>query len=178
MKHIFKLTGSLILDQFVGIISGCMMVLPVVLLNQSVIKNGLYGYLLAFIVCFGFYTYTTYRSAFQSGFRDHHRIIKDKKYRGYWYKGLIGGLIAMIPLLVIYIFYRITGAGIIAVYFQMADMYWTWPMINILPNHKQLVMILAFVPMIIIPWIGYIAGYKNFLIVDALLNLYRKFFEK
>lgn len=174
MKHLFKLAGSLLLDQFVGIISAFMLVLCV----AGIFKNSLTGYALAFCICFGFYVYVTYNSAFKSGFHDSHRAIKDRQYKGYWYKGGIAGAISALPLFVIYVVYQITGAGIVAVYYMIADMYWTWPMCCMFPNHRQAVIALAFVPIVVIPWIGYIAGYKNFMITDVVMKLYKKLAEK
>ncbi len=174
MKHILKCSGSLLLDQFVGIISGFMLVLCV----SALFENSLMGYTLAFCICFGFYAYVTYNSAFKSGFRDKHRIAKDTHYFGFWYKGALAGILAAVPLFGLYVAYQITDAGILAFYYMIADMYWTWPMINMFPNHQPLVMALAFLPMIVIPWVGYIAGYKNFMVADLAAKLYKKFAAK
>lgn len=174
MKHFFKLFGSLLADQFIGCISGFMLILCV----STFFKNSLSGYVLAFIICFGFYAYVTYNSAFKSGFHDHHRTIKDTRYSGYLYKGASAGALSATPIMILYIIYKITGSGILGVYYMVANMYWTWPMINIFPNHQPLVMPLVVLPVVIIPWIGYIAGYHNFLITDHLVNLYQKFNEQ
>jgi len=174
MKHIFKCVGSLLLDQFVGIISGSMLVLCV----SALFQNSLLGYTLAFCICFGFYAYVTYNSSFKSGFRDKRRIEKDPSYHGYLYKGAVSGGLAALPLFGLYLSYRITGAGVLGLYYMIANMYWTWPMINIYPNHQPFVMSLAFVPMVVIPWIGYIAGYKNFLLADLAVKIYNKFAQK
>ncbi len=171
MKHLLKGIGSLLLDQLVGIISGFMLVLCV----SAIFNNSLTGYTVAFCVCFGFYAYVTYNSAFKSGFHDKKRISKDPHYFGYLYKGALIGGVAALPLFSLYITYRISGAGILALYYMIADMYWTWPMINMFPNHQPFVMAFAFVPMIVIPWIAYIAGYKNFMISDQAIKLYKKF---
>lgn len=171
MKYLLKTAVSLLADQVVGIISGFMLILCV----SAIFKNSLTGYIIAFCICFGFYIYVTYLSAFKSGFHDSHRVIKDTAYRGYLYKGALAGLFSAIPLLIIYIIYKITNAGILAIYFMIANMFWTWPMSNIFPNHIQAVFISAFVPLIIIPWLGYIAGYRNFLFSDQFMKIYRYF---
>ena len=169
MKHILKLAGSLLLDQFVGIISGFMLVLCVSVLFQ----NSLSGYTLAFCICFGFYYFVTYNSAFKSGFRDKHRILKDRSYKGYLYNGLIAGAVAAIPLVILFILCRVTEASIMVLYYMIVNMYWSWPMMNIFPNHLNAVMICAFVPMAIIPWAAYIAGYHNFLFSDLIIKCYK-----
>ncbi len=174
MKHLLKVTAALLLDQLVGTISGFMLVLCV----SVIFKNNLNGYLIAFFICFGFYAYATYNSAFKGGFRDTHRIRKDPAYHSYLYKGALAGILSAVPLLVIYVIYRMTGAGIVAVYYMIANMYWTWPMSNIFPNHLQTVFALAFVPIVFIPWLGYIAGYKNFMVSDLAVKLYKKHIEK
>ncbi len=171
MKHFFKLFGSLMADQFIGCISGFMLVLCV----ATFFKNSLMGFVLAFIISFGFYAYVTYNSAFKSGFHDSHRAIKDENYSGYLYIGAAAGALSAAPLMILYIIYKALNAGILGVYYMVANMYWTWPMINIFPNHQPLVMPLVVIPMILIPWLGYIAGYKNFLLLDYFMNLYQKF---
>ncbi len=174
MKNLIKTVGALLLDQLVGIISGFMLVLCV----SVIFKNSLNGYIIAFCICFGFYAYVTYNSAFKAGFHDSHRIAKTPSYYGYLYKGALAGAVSALPLLVIYILYRITNAGIIALYYMIANMYWTWPMGNIFPNHLPTVLALSFIPPVIIPWIGYIAGYKNFMVYDLAVKLYKKYFVK
>lgn len=174
MKHLLKLVGSLLLDQFMGTIAGSMMVLCV----YTFFKNSLTGYILAFIFCFIFYAYATYNSAFKSGFHDSHRAIKDTAYRGYWYKGAISGLISAVPLAIVYIIYLTADKGITGTFYMIMNMYWTWPMINIFPNHIYTVMPLVIVPLTVIPWLGYIMGYKTIFLTDVFLNLYQKFFPK
>lgn len=171
MKRLLKLSGSLILDQFVGIIAGSMLVLCVALL-----KNSLMAYVGAFIFAFSFYAYATYNSSFKCGFRDHHRIRKDATYKGYLYKGAISGFIAAIPLSSLYFVYLFTRSTNVFVVYMIADMYWTWPLKGIIPNHPLIVTTTSLIPMVIIPWLGYIAGYKNFLFQDLFVNLYKKYF--
>lgn len=170
MKHFLKLCGSLLIDQFIGCISGFMLILCV----ASLFNNSLTGYLLAFCICFGFFVYISYHSAFKSGFHDSHRAIKDAAYRGYLYKGAAAGILSAVPVMVLYVIYKISGLGILGVYYMIANMYWTWPMINIFPNHQPTVMPLVALPLVIIPWLGYIAGYKNFMFTDLFMKLYQK----
>ena len=165
MKKILKGAGGLLLDQFIGVVSAFMLVLCV----AQFFGNSLSGYTLAFCVCFGFYAYTTYVTAFKCGFRDSHRIQKDSSYRAFMYKGAIIGGLASVPLLIVtLIYFFITKAAYLAFFFM--NMYWFWPLGNIFPNHRPELMILAYIPMILIPWIAYIAGYKNFMISDIILK--------
>ena len=174
MKHILKMVGSLLMDQLVGIISGFMMIIGVAFF----FKNSLTGYLLAASITIFLFSYIAYRSGFKGGFHDPRRISKDSSYHGYLYKGALAGLIAALPLLITYIIYRIVRNGTWALIFMLANMYWTWPLLGAFPNHQQLVMGLSFVPMILIPWLGYIAGYKNIIVGDLFLDLYKKIVER
>ena len=171
MKQFFKLVGSLLLDQLVGIIGGMMTVLCV----STFFNNSFLGY---FVFCFGFYAYVTYNSAFKGGFRDPRRIRKDTPYSGYWYKGALAGIVSVLPLLAILLVYVISGRPDWALYYMVADMYWTWPLAGMFKSHQMLIMSLTFIPSILIPWIGYIAGFKNFIVLDKVLELYRKYAEK
>lgn len=174
MKKFFKFVGSLFMDQLVGIISGSMLVLCV----ASIFNNSKLGYSLAFIFAFGFYAYVTYNSGFKAGFKDIHRIQKDPSYRGFLYKGLLAGGVAIIPLLVLLIIYIITNNGIYAFYYMIANMYWTWPLAGIFKSHQILIMGLTYIPMVLIPWIAYIAGYNNFILLDKIILLYKKYIDK
>lgn len=174
MKRFFKMVGSFWLDQFVGIIGGSMMVLPVVTFFKD---NMMLGYTLAFIFSFGFYAYVLYNSAFKSGFRDEKRITKDPSYRGYLYKGALGGVVAALPTAIFFVCCMIFKE-ILYLYYEILTMYWTWPLGNILLwKNPHLVMGLAMVPTVLLPWIGYIAGYKNFSVFDKVLTAYRKFMK-
>lgn len=174
MKKFLKFVGSLFLDQFVGIISGSMLVLCV----ASFFQNSKLGYFLAFLFCFGFYAYVTYNSAFKAGFRNTHRIQKDPSYKGFYYIGALAGMVTILPLFGLLMAYLLSDNGIFAFGYMIANMYWTWPLAGIFKSHQLLIMILAYVPMILIPWIGYIAGYKNFILFDKAITAYKKYIDK
>ncbi len=173
MKHILKTSLSILIDQFMSCVLGWMFV-PFVIVFFN---NRLSGYLLVFAICTGFFIYVAYHSAFKKGSHDSMRPLKDSSYKGYLYKGAIAGLISIIPLLVLYILYKLTANPVVAVYFQNANMYWTWPLSRAFPNHVQEILILSFLPIIITPWIGYIAGYKVFYITDVVMKIYNRFIE-
>lgn len=174
MKKFFKFIGSLFLDQFVGALSGSMLVLCV----STFFNNSKLGFLLAFIFSFGFYAYVTYNTGFKAGFKDTHRVQKDKSYRGYLFKGLLAGGITTLPLVALLIVYITTDNGIYALYYMIANMYWTWPLAGIFKSHQILIMALTYVPIVVIPWIGYIAGYKNFVLLDKFVELYKAYIDK
>ncbi len=174
MKKFFKFIGSLFLDQLVGIISGSMLVLCV----ASVFQNSKWGYFLAFIFSFGFYAYVTYNSGFKAGFKDIHRIRKEPSYRGHCFIGFLAGIVTIIPLIALLIIYIITDNGVYALYYMIANMYWTWPLAGIFKSHQILIMTLTYIPMVFIPWIGYIAGYNNFILLDKVVLLYKRYIDK
>lgn len=174
MKKFFKFVGSLFLDQFVGALSGSMLVLCV----STFFNNSKLGYLLAFIFSFGFYAYVTYNSGFKAGFKDLHRIQKDPSYRGHWFMGLLAGGVTIIPLVVLLIIYITTDNGVYAFYYMIANMYWTWPLSGIFKSHQILIMGLTYIPMVFIPWIGYIAGYNNFVLLDKIVLLYKRYIDQ
>ncbi len=174
MKHLFKGVGSLLLDQVVANISAAMLVLTV----SVIFKNSLLGYTLAFGITMLLYSYCAYRSGFKSGIRDPRRVPKDPHYRGYLYRGAVEGAFAAVPLLLIYLLYQFGKFWWAWLGFRLADMYWYWPLAGMFPNHQPLIMALAFLPMILFPWLGYIAGYKNFILSDVFLNLYKKLLSR
>ena len=62
---------------------------------------------------------------------------------------------------------------------MIATMYWTWPLGGLTGwFDRYLIMGLAIVPAVILPWIGYIAGFKNFSVFDRLLIAYKNIIEK
>ncbi len=170
MRHFFKAVGSLLLDQGVCLIASFMMPMCMAVL----FNNSLAGYLIVAAVLIALYVYTAYRSGYKAGMKDPRRVPKDPNYHGYLYKGALSGLVAAAPLLVVYLIYKITSSAKAAFVFYMANYYWTWPLRGAFPSHQQLIMILAFVPMILVPWIGYIAGYKSFMFSDLAVKLYKK----
>ncbi len=174
MKHLFKSALSMIFDQFIGVIAGMMMPLCVAML----FSNRLPGYLAAAAITIFLYGYCAYRSGFKAGSHDPCRLPHDPSYRGYLYRGALAGALAALPLFVIYLVYVFTGSGNAAFIFMMSNMYWTWPLKGAFPNHQQLIMASAFIPMILLPWGGYIAGYKQFLFSDYIMGIYKKILSK
>ena len=170
MKYLFKGIGSLLMDQLVANVSAAMLVLSV----SVVFKNSLLGYVLALAITMLLYSYCAYRTGFKTGMHDPHRIPKDPMYRGYFYWGAVAGGVAAIPLFLIYLLYQFGHFWWAWLGFRLANMYWYWPLSGIFPNQQPLIMVLAFLPMIVIPWLGYIAGFKNFILSDIFLNLYKK----
>ena len=173
MKHFFKTVGSLFMDQFICSIGATMMILCVAIF----FKYSLTGFLLTAAATIIMFLYTTYRSGFKSGFHDPHRSAKKASYYGYIYKGFLAGLLSALPLLVLYVLYLYTQSEKVYFGFWLANMYWTFPLSGAFPNHRLLVMSLVFLPMVLVPWIGYIAGYKNFLFSDVAMRLYKKITE-
>ena len=172
MKKMLKLSLSLFLNQVLGSISGFMCVIFVWVL----FRDRMASQILFFAITFSFFYYIEYMAAFKSGFHDEARR-NNPSSKSYIVKGAVAGAISAIPALLMYIFYLVTsfigseGLHQMAIlYYRIFNMYYSWPLGNIFPNHIDMVFITSFIPMIIIPMLGYIGGYKNFVFCDLFLK--------
>ena len=164
MKNIFKLSLSLLGNQALGFVGSTMCVIFVNLIAGQT----LFAHLIFLAINFSFFMYIEDRAAFMSGFHDpNRRNAPDSK--KYLFKGFIAGVISLIPLLVLfgfYIYFYSIGHSpwvkLLTIYIRTVSMYYVHPMLNIIPNHALFVMITAVIIPMIIPTIGYIAGYKNY----------------
>lgn len=170
MKNTFKLSLSLLANQFLASIGGFMCVIFVFLLA----RDSIYAHIIFMIFTYPFFIYIEYRSAFNYGFHDPDRRNKPKS-KKYLYKGAISGFISGIPLIaliVLYIFSSNAGnlfwSETAKLYTRIIAMYYNWPMCNMFPNHTLEVFLTSLIGIIIFPMIGYIAGYKNFVISDKI----------
>ena len=175
MKHIFKLSVSLFLNQILAVTAGIMCVLFVLFLAG----NGIGAHLLFLAMTFSFFAYIEYRAAFKYGFHDADRRNKPNSH-AYLYKGAIAGLISSIPLIILlvlffcfYATYQLRPMNVAALYTRIWSMYYCWPMCNIFPNHAIEVYCTSILPLVVFPYLGYIAGYKNFLISDIIYKFLR-----
>lgn len=175
-KNLLKLSVSLFLNQILASIGGFMCIILVWLL----FKDRMAAHILFFAITFSFFYYIEYMAAFKAGFHNEDRRNKPNS-KKYIFTGAFAGLISAIPALLFYIFYIVTtftaGEGLQKVailYYRILNMYYSWPLGNIFPNHMNAVFLTSFIPMIIIPMLGYIAGYKNFIFSDLLVKYIKK----
>ena len=124
------------------------------------------------LFAYPFFIYIEYRSAFYHGFHDsNRRNAPDSK--SYLFKGALAGFISAIPMIVLIIVYVVFYDNVFVsqsakLYARVIAMYYNWPMCNIFPNHTLEVLLSSLAGLIVFPMIGYIAGYKNFVISDKI----------
>lgn len=173
MKKIFKLSLSLLGNQFLASIGGFMCVIFVWLLAG----DSIYAHLIFLLFTYPFFIYIEYRSAFNYGFHNSDRRNKPKS-KSYIYKGALAGAISGIPLFALISVYIISLASnniflseTAKLYARIISMYYSWPMCNIFPNHILEVLLSSVIGVILFPTLGYIAGYKNIVISDKIYKL-------
>ena len=173
MKKIFKLSLSLLANQFLASIGGFMCVIFVWLLAG----DSIYAHLIFLLFTYPFFIYIEYRAAFNYGFHDPKRKNSPNS-KSYIFKGALAGLISAIPLYTLIIIYivnvhlnNILLSAYAKLYTRIFSMYYNWPMCNIFPNHTIGVFLSSMIGVIIFPMLGYIAGYKNFVISDKIIKI-------
>ncbi len=173
MKNIFKLSLSLLANQFLASVGGFMCIIFVWMLAG----DSIWSQIIFLLFTFPFFTYIEYKSAHKYGFHDSDRR-NNPDSKKYLYKGAVSGIISSIPLyslVAIYIVSNNSGSIVIAqfskLYTRIISMYYNWPMCNIFPNHITEVFLSSLIPLIIIPMIGYIAGYKGIYITDGFFRM-------
>ncbi len=176
MKPVFKLSGSLILNQFLADIACGMCVFPFPML----FSDSLFTYLLfsAFIIFF-FY-YISYHGAYKVGFHDVGRHSSEQYDKGYLKRGVLASLIAASPTILMFVLWKIGAAFNIMILkaLQFPLFLWTmygyWPLSHIFPNHITTCFLLCIAMQLIFPMIGYVSGYKGIVytqkIKDALFH--------
>lgn len=163
MKNIFKLSLSLLANQFLASIGGFMCIIFVWLIAGETI----YAHMLFLLITFSFFIYIELRAAYKYGYSNPDRRNKPQS-KSYIFKGALSGLISSIPLMILIFIYIFTRPSSILIsetaklYSRIICMYYSWPMCNIFPNHVTAVLLSSLIWLIVLPMIGYIAGYKNF----------------
>lgn len=172
MKQTVKLSLSLLMNQILASTGGIMCVIFVLLLAGS----GLGAHIFFLALVFPFFIYIEYRAAYKYGFHDSDRRNKPAS-KAYLYKGAVAGAISLLPLALLvafYIFCVLKGFDstmqFAKLYVRIFSMYYCWPMCNIFPNHTLAVFLTSFITPIIVPCLGYIAGYKNVMLSDAVFK--------
>ncbi len=172
MKNVLKLSLSLLGNQFISVIGAAMCII----FTNLFFGNTVLTHIVFLLFTMPFFVYIEYRAAFMYGFRDCNRRNNpnDKKYI---FKGLIAGVISFIPVIVLIIIYlsyfysnQIPWANFYKIIIRIITMYYNFPMCNLFPNHCPGVIISSILPPTIIPMLGYIAGYKNFVISNKFLK--------
>ena len=172
MKKILKLSLSLLANQFLASIGGFMCVIFVWLIA----RDSIYSHLIFLLITYPFFIYIEFRAAFNYGFHNPDRRNKPES-KSYIYKGALSGLISAIPLIVLICIYIVTRSSNVILsetaklYSLIICMYYNWPMCNIFPNHVTAVLLSSIIGVVIFPMLGYIAGYKNFILRDKIYEI-------
>ncbi len=173
MKNIFKLSMSLLGNQILASVGGAMCILFVNFIAGDTIP----GHLLFLAINFTFFVYIEYRAGFTYGFHDSDRRNKPES-KAYIYKGLLAGAISVIPILIIICFFVYFYAighqpwmNLIKIVLRSVATYYVFPMLNLFPNHSLAVVLSTLIAPLVVPMLGYIAGYKNFEWTYSILKI-------
>lgn len=163
------------MNQILASVAGYMCVIFTAMIAGDTIM----AHVIFLLFTFPFFVYIEYRAAFKYGFHDPDRR-NNPKSKKYIFKGALAGLISAIPLYALIITFLVSyvnnvkGVSMFSLlYTRMFSMYYNWPMCNIFPNHVVEVLLTSMVPVIILPMLGYIAGYKNILLTDPIYKLFK-----
>lgn len=166
MKNIFKLSLSLAGNQFISVIGAAMCIIFTGLFFGDTIL----AHIVFLLFTMPFFIYIEYRAAFVHGFHDSNRRNAPNS-KSYLYKGLLAGFISYIPIIILIVLYlynfysgQIPWANLYKIIIRVSTMYYNFPMCNIFPNHCPCVIISSVIAPLFVPMLGYIAGYKNFVI--------------
>ena len=180
MKNILKLSLSLLGNQALAFVGSTMCVIFV----NLIAGNTLFAHLLFLAINLSFFVYIEYRASFSSGFHDPDRR-NDPYNKKFIFKGLVAGAVSIIPLLIFVSFYLYfyfinhePWYNLLTIHIRTISMYYVHPMLNIIPNHPLFVMITSLLIPIIIPMLGYIAGFKNYVWTYEILKIKFKKSEK
>lgn len=176
MKPIWKLSCTLIFNQFLANIACAMCVIPF----PFMFGDSLFTYTLFAALMFFFFYYISYHGAYKVGFHDVGRHSSKEYDAGYLFRGILASLLAALPSIIMFFLWLIGRTfGIVALHsFQFPMFLWNmfgyWPVSHIIPNHITLVFVICIVTQILFPFIGYISGYKGIVyslrIKEAFLN--------
>ena len=180
LKNTLKLSLSLIGNQVLCFVASAMCVIFVNLIAGST----LLAHLLFLAINFSFFVYIEYRAAFLAGFHDIDKR-NNPHSKSYFFRGAVAGCISVIPLAIFigfFLYFFLINhhpwMNLLKIFIRNISMYYVHPMLNIFPNHAVFVMISAIIIPIVIPMIGYIAGYKNFEWTYEILKIRLKKYTK
>ncbi len=176
MKPVLKLSGTLLLNQFLANIACAMCVIPFpFMFGESLFTYTLFTALIMF-----FFYYISYHGAYKVGFHDVSRRSSKEYDKGYLKRGIIAALLAASPSILMFVLWYIGRAfGIVALHSLQVplflwNMFGYWPITHIIPNHIASTFLICIAVQILFPLVGYISGYKGIVyslkIKDAFLN--------
>lgn len=173
MKPAFKLSLTLLLNQFLAdIASGmCVIAFPF-MFGDTVFCYVIYTAFMMF-----FFYYISYHGAYRVGFHDISRHSSEQYDRGYIKRGITASAIALSPSLLMFILLWIgrTCKIVVLQTLQMPLAMWClygfWPISKLIPNHMMLSFAICLLVQFVFPLIGYFCGYRGIVFSQKLLKL-------
>ncbi|MBQ6946917.1 MAG: hypothetical protein IJN42_02625 [Clostridia bacterium] len=176
MKLVLKLSGTLLLNQFIANIACCMCVIPF----PFVFGEAFLTYVLFLALDVFFFYYISYHGAYKSGFHDVSRHSSSEYDRGYLGRGLLASLLGATPSILMLL---VWGIGYIGdfVYlksglyvFSIWNLFGYWPLSHIIPNHMAINCALCLLMQIAFPFIGYVCGYKGIVFTQRIKDAFKQ----
>lgn len=173
MKRIFKLSGTLLFNQFIADIAGGMCVISL----PFMFGQTMFTYILNLSLLVFFFYYISYNGAYKDGFHDIGKHSSDRYDNGFVRRGLLASFIAASPSIIMFLLWLIGKKfGIPALYaLQFPLSLWSWfsfwPLQHIFPNHLASCYLITIAMQLIFPVIGYCCGYKGIVFKDQFLKL-------
>lgn len=178
MKPVFKLSGTLLLNQFIADIACCMCIIPFPFVFG---QNSLLTYVLFLILNVFFYYYISYHGAYKAGFHDVSRHSSEAYDQGYLLRGLLGAVLGAVPSLLMLLVWAVGHFGGVlylksGLYvFTMWNLFGYWPLQHIIPNHPVLICLVCLAMQILFPFIGYISGCKGIVYSQKLKDAFGRY---
>ncbi len=174
MKPIFKLSVTLLFNQFIADIASAMCVISFPFLFGE--SQG--TYILFAAVTLFFYYYISYHGAYKTGFHDISRHSSQQYDKGYVRRGFLSSLIAALPSIVMFALWYIGKTfslnALKAFVFPLTLWchYGAWPLLKIFPNHMAFVFLICIATQILFPLVGYISGYKGIVYLQRIKDAF------
>lgn len=167
----------MLLNQFLANIACGMCIIPF----PFIFGNTLLTYILFIALNTFFFYYISYHGAYKTGFHDVSRRSSKEYDRGYLKRGLLATLIAAAPSIIMLLMWLLGRAFDIvflksALYpLTMWNLFGTWPLRQIIPNHILATVLICIAMQILFPLVGYISGYKGIIYTQKLKDAFASF---
>lgn len=172
MKPVWKLSATLLLNQFLADIACGMCAIPF----PFMFGESKFTYILLILFIGFFFYYISYHGAYKVGFHDESKHSSNLYDKGYIKRGFLASLIAAAPTILLFVLWYIGKSFGIAILhaLQMPLFFWTlygsWPITNLIPNHMATAFLICMAVQLVFPLIGYYSGYRGIVYSDYILK--------
>lgn len=176
MKSVFKLSGTLLLNQFLADIACGMCVIPF----PFMFGDTVFAYVLYTVFMLFFFYYISYHGAYKVGLHDISRHSSKEYDKGYIKRGFLAVFFALLPSLIMFILWFIGRSfnflPLKALQFPLClwCLYGFWPLSKLLPNHMFLCFLICLLVQLVFPLIGYYSGYRGIVYSQKVLDFLGK----